>query len=159
MKKITALKMFGIIFLFSINTIYAQSQKRYSVQADTVFARGRKIDNGNFTGTAYLKMLVMEDKENPIAAGNVTFEPGARTKWHLHPAGQIILVTDGIGYYQEKGQPKKILYKGDVIKCPPNTAHWHGASENNYFVQIAVTSNENGTTVWLNPVTDQEYHK
>ncbi|ALR30373.1 hypothetical protein ATE47_07485 [Chryseobacterium sp. IHB B 17019] len=66
--------------------------------------------------------------------GNVTFEPGARTKWHLHPGGQIILVTGGVGYYQEKGQPKKILHKGDVIKCPPHVEHWHGASKDSYFV-------------------------
>ncbi|MGE8527218.1 cupin domain-containing protein [Chryseobacterium rhizosphaerae] len=66
--------------------------------------------------------------------GNVTFEPGARTKWHLHPGGQIILVTGGVGFYQEKGQPKKILHKGDVIKCSPHVEHWHGTSKDSYFV-------------------------
>jgi len=76
--------------------------------------------NANFTGTAYLQMLVAADSLNTTSVGNVTLEAGARTKWHSHPAGQILLVTNGTGYYQEKGQPKKILYKGDVIKCPPN---------------------------------------
>jgi quercetin dioxygenase-like cupin family protein len=76
-----------------------------------VFPQGKKTTNGNFTGTAYLQMLMDADSLNPISVGNVTFEPGARSKWHLHPAGQILLVIDGVGYYQEKGQPKKYFAK------------------------------------------------
>jgi quercetin dioxygenase-like cupin family protein len=68
-------------------------------------------------------------------------------------------VTEGVGYYQEKGQPKKILYKGDVIKCQANVDHWHVSSEDSYFVQIAVTDNKNGPVVLLHPVTEEEYHK
>jgi len=68
-------------------------------------------------------------------------------------------VTEGVGYYQEKGQPKKILHKGDVTKCSPNVEHWHGASKDSYFVQIAVTDNKNGSVVLLHPVTEEEYHK
>jgi len=124
----------------------------------TIFPKGEKITNENFTGTAYLQMLVKNDSLNTTTIGNVTFEPGARTKWHLHPGGQIILVTDGIGYYQEKGQPKKILHKGDAIKCPPNVEHWHGASVNSHFVQLAVTDNGKGNVVWLDAVTDQVYN-
>jgi quercetin dioxygenase-like cupin family protein/alkylhydroperoxidase/carboxymuconolactone decarboxylase family protein YurZ len=128
------------------------------VNSNSIFPQGEKITNDNFKGTAYLKMLIDADPVNPTAVGNVTFEPGARTKWHLHPGGQILLVIDGVGYYQEKGQSKKILQKGDVIKCPPNTPHWHGASANNRFVQVAVTNNHLGATVWLEPVTDEEYN-
>ena len=124
-----------------------------------VFPQGEKITNNNFTGTAYLQMLMEGDSLNSISVGNVTFEPGARSKWHLHPAGQILLVIDGVGYYQEKGQPKKILRKGDAIKCPPNIPHWHGASADTAFVQIAITGREKGETVWFKAVTDQEYHK
>src|SRR3546814_9696907 len=69
-----------------------------------VFPKGEKITNENFTGTAYLQMLMDADSLNSNSVGNVTFEPGARSNWHLHPAGQILLVTDGVGYYQEKGQ-------------------------------------------------------
>jgi quercetin dioxygenase-like cupin family protein len=83
---------------------------------ELVFPKGEKITNNNFTGTAYLQPLMEADSLNPTAIGNVTFEPGARSKWHSHPAGQILLVIDGVGYYQEKGQSKKILRKGDVIK-------------------------------------------
>lgn len=123
-----------------------------------VFPKGEKITNDNFTGTAYLQMLIDADSLNATAVGNVTFEPGARTKWHSHPGGQILLVTDGVGYYQEKGQPKKILRKGDAIKCPPNVPHWHGASADTAFVQVAVTNNDKGATVWMDAVTDTVYN-
>jgi quercetin dioxygenase-like cupin family protein len=127
-------------------------------QHTLVFPQGERIANENFTGTAYLQGLIDADSLNSISVGNVTFEPGARSKWHSHPAGQILLVTDGVGYYQEKGQIKKLLRKGDAIKCPPNIPHWHGASADTAFVQIAITSREDGPTVWLEEVTDEEYN-
>jgi quercetin dioxygenase-like cupin family protein len=125
---------------------------------ELVFPKGEKITNDNFTGTAYLQTLIAADSLNPTAVGNVTFEPGARSKWHSHPAGQILLAVDGVGYYQEKGQPKKILRKGDAVKCPPNVPHWHGASADTAFVQIAITGREKGETVWLEAVTDSVYN-
>jgi quercetin dioxygenase-like cupin family protein len=64
-----------------------------------------------------------------------------------------------VGYYQEKGEAKRILRKGDLIKCPPNVHHWHGASPDSYFVQVAVTNNDKGNAVWLEKVTDEEYNK
>lgn len=69
-----------------------------------------------------------------------------------------IISNRWVGYYQKKGQPKKVLRKGDVIKCPSNIPHWHGASVDTAFVQIAITSRESGPTVWLEGVTDEEYH-
>lgn len=124
-----------------------------------IFPRGEKITNDNFTGTAYLKMLMGADSLNPTSVGNVTFEPGARTKWHIHPGGQILLVIDGVGYYQEKGQDKKVLRKGDVIKCPANVPHWHGASVDTAFVQVAITNRHLGEPVWLDEVSEEEYKK
>ena len=106
----------------------------------------------------YLQTLVKEDLQHPTSVGSVTFEPGARTKWHIHPGGQILLVTEGIGYYQEKGFSKKTLKKGDVVKCPPNTPHWHGASVTSFFVQIAITNTQNGATIWLNEVVKNYYN-
>lgn len=125
---------------------------------EVIFPIGQKIDNNNFSGTAWLNQLMANDSSNHIMVGNVTFEPGARTNWHLHPGGQILLATGGLGYYQEKGSPKRLLRKGDVVKCPPNVPHWHGASHDQSFIQIAITNNQNGATVWMHPVTDQEYH-
>ncbi|HQV61023.1 MAG: carboxymuconolactone decarboxylase family protein [Chitinophagaceae bacterium] len=137
------------------------NQKPYTpvtMPDEAVFPIGQKIDNNNFSGTAWLKQLILSDSSNQTAVGNVTFEPGARTNWHLHPGGQILLATGGLGYYQEKGSPKRLLRKGDVVKCPPNVPHWHGASHDQPFIQIAITNNQNGVTVWMQPVTDNEYN-
>lgn len=135
-----------------------QQTNRLGSGETPVFAKGNRITNANFTGTAYLKMLVDADSLNSISVGNVTFEPAARSKWHTHPTGQILLAIDGVGYYQEKGKPKQILRKGDAVKCPPDTPHWHGASMDSAFVQVAITGREKGETVWLDAVNDEEYN-
>lgn len=88
----------------------------------------------------------------------VTFEPGARSHWHSHPGGQMLLAIGGIGYYQEGGKSIQILQKGDVVKCPPNVPHWHGASPAVAFMQVAITPNTaTGRVTWMKPVTDMEY--
>ncbi len=135
-----------------------QKMEETKKQSELVFPQGEKITNANFTGTAYLQMLIDADSLNSVSVGNVTFEPGARSKWHTHPAGQILLAIDGVGYYQEKGKLKQLLRKGDAIKCPPDVEHWHGASAYTAFVQVAITGREKGETIWLNPVTDTEYN-
>lgn len=125
---------------------------------DSLFPTGEEINSSNFTGKAWLKSLIDADSLNQITVGNVTFAAGARTNWHSHPGGQILLATGGTGYYQEKGNPIKILRKGDVIKCPPNIVHWHGASLDDEFTQVAITTTQTGPPLWLQPVTDEEYH-
>jgi len=122
------------------------------------FPRGEKITNNNFIGNAWLYQMIMPDSLNPIQVGSVTFEPGARTNWHLHPGGQILLITDGTGYYQEKGSPKRIIKKGDVVKCPAKVPHWHGATKDDMLIQIAITNTHKGAPVWLEPITDEEYN-
>ena len=145
--------LISLFFLACINKAEINNSNK-----ELIFLRGEKITNDNFTGTAYLQTLITPDSLNHTAVGNVTFEPGARTKWHMHPVGQILLITDGVGYYQEKGQAKKILRKGDVIKCLPNIPHWHGASADSAFIQIAITNNEKGATVWMDALTDKVYN-
>lgn len=157
-KKIAGVCLIGLITVSCNQQKKATQTVNSDLQETSIFPKGEKITNQNFTGTANLQMLIAADSLNQISVGNVTFEPGARTKWHSHPAGQILLVTDGVGYYQEKGQPKKILRKGDTMKCPPNIPHWHGASADTAFVQIAITGREKGETVWLESVTDEEYN-
>jgi quercetin dioxygenase-like cupin family protein len=156
---IAAVLFSGVAIVSSSCTDKNRQETKGESNANLIFPQGEKITSENFTGTAYLNMLIDADSLNANSVGNVTFEAGARTRWHLHPAGQILLVTDGVGYYQEKGQSKKILRKGDVVKCPPDVPHWHGASADDAFVQIALTSRHNGPTVWLDEVTDEEYHK
>ncbi len=126
---------------------------------DHLFPKGNKITNDNFSGTAWLSMLAENDSIYTTQIGNVTFEPGARTKWHYHPGGQILLVTYGKGLYQEKGKPIQSIQAGDVIKCPPDIHHWHGASPTDSLTHIAISPNmDKGKVVWLEKVTDEEYN-
>lgn len=113
-----------------------------------------------FTGTTHLNMLVTRDETFNSSIGNVTFDAGARTNWHKHSGGQILLVTAGEGRYQEKGKDIQILKKGDVVKIPPNVEHWHGAAPDRNFAHISIEPNiPNNETTWLEPVTDKEYNK
>lgn len=129
------------------------------LRADTIFPKGDKLENKNFSGTAWLQMLVTNQEAFDMTIGNVTFEPGVRNSWHSHPGGQILLCTDGTGYYQEKGKPIQILNKGDVVEILPNVVHWHGATPDSEFTHIAISTKIGlGPAVWLDPVTDEEYN-
>ena len=112
-----------------------------------------------FTGNAFITPLVGKDKNNEFSAGSVTFEPGARTNWHTHPKGQVLLVIQGNGFYQERDKPAQPIKKGDVVNIPEDVEHWHGASAKSKIVHIAITNFKDDTQVtWLNPVTDDEYN-
>ena len=131
--------------------------KKQNIKDSKIFPRGEKITNDNFVGNAWLQQLIKSDSLNSTQVGTVTFEPAARTKWHLHPAGQILLIIDGTGYYQEEGSPKRIIKKGDVINCPAKVPHWHGASKDDELIQIAITNTTKGAVVWVGRVSDEEY--
>lgn len=138
----------------SVQTIQSESQPT------TVFAKGEKVTNDNFTGTVWLNYLVETDTAHNVNIGSVTFEPGARTNWHSHKGGQILLVTKGKGLYQEKGEPIEVIEIGQVVKCPPEIEHWHGATSAESMTHIAIGTNTNiGGAVWLGPVTDKEYNQ
>lgn len=123
-----------------------------------IFPQGEPLPNEWFTGSAFLKPLVARDKNNEFSAGSVTFEPGARTNWHTHPKGQVLLVTEGSGIYQEEGKPAQVIKKGDVVNIPENVKHWHGASADTKMVHIAITNFKGDTQVtWLEPVSDEQY--
>lgn len=111
-----------------------------------------------FTGVTHLNMLVQKDEMWNSSIGNVTFEKGARTNWHKHSGGQILLVTAGEGRYQEKGKEIQILKTGDVVKIPKDVVHWHGAAPDCEFAHISIETNiPNNQTTWLEKVSDVEY--
>lgn len=125
---------------------------------NTIFPLGDKIEGGNFTGTVWVTQLLPADTVFNAPIGNVVFEPGARSKWHKHYGGQTLLALEGVGYYQEKGKPLQILQKGDVVRCPPDVEHWHGASHDNWFVQMAITpEHPKGRVIWLHEVNEEAY--
>jgi 4-carboxymuconolactone decarboxylase len=136
-------------------------ENRSTVQTRaTIFPRGvRRAASENFTGPVWVDMVVTEAATYDARIGNVTFEPGSRTDWHVHPGGQILLVTGGSGYHQVRGEPMHLIRKGDVVKVPPGVAHWHGALPESELTHVAVVTNDSaGETTWLEPVTDDEYH-
>src|SRR5882757_2357787 len=108
---------------------------------NTIFEKGEKAPASYFTGTAWVNILVPKDETGTYAVGNVLFEPGSRNNWHTHPAGQILLITDGRGYYQERGQPARPLSKGDVVVIPSKIEHWHGATPDSSLTHIIITNN------------------
>lgn len=128
-------------------------------QPAAVFAKGEKTDSKNFSGTVWVNMMGATNSAiMNVSYSNVTFEPGARTNWHSHPGGQILLITGGKGYYQAMGERARLLQKGDKVEIPPNVVHWHGAAPDSEFVHIAVSLNtDKGGAVWVKPVTDEEY--
>ncbi|MBO0358033.1 cupin domain-containing protein [Hymenobacter sp. BT186] len=111
----------------------------------------------NFIGTVWVTMLAGNNPTDCTVA-DVTFEPGARNNWHSHPAGQLLVVTAGAGYYQEKGEPAQRLRAGDTVSIAPNVVHWHGATADSIFTHLAINPNVGqGAANWLEPVTDEQY--
>ena len=127
-------------------------------ETETIFPQGEKAPSENFTGKAWVTNLVAPDSIYTTATGSVFFEAGARTNWHSHPPGQLLLVTEGVGYHQIEGETKQIIRKGDVVKCPPNVTHWHGASADSSMTHIYIVPNtDKGIVNWMKPVSDEEY--
>lgn len=149
---------FAFAALFYLGCKGQASTKLTNGETNAIFPKGEKGPGENFTGKAWNYGLVANDTTYNTLVGNVYFEPGARSNWHTHPAGQILIITDGVGYHQIKGQPRQTIKKGDVVKCPPNVEHWHGASPDSGLHQLYILPNtEKGIVVWKQPVTDTEY--
>jgi quercetin dioxygenase-like cupin family protein len=111
-----------------------------------------------FTGPVIVEPLFGSKETMPSTGGLVTFEPGARSAWHTHPAGQILIVTSGTGWVQEEGGEKREIKPGDVIWTPPGVKHWHGATATNSMSHIAITNMLDGKNVdWLEKVSDEQY--
>ena len=153
--------MITAIFSLALLTTSCMDNKSETKGSElqAIFPKGEKGAAGNFTGNAWNTPLVPNDSTYNTVVGNVYFEPGARSNWHTHPSGQILIITDGVGYYQEKGQSRRTMKKGDVIKCPPNVLHWHGASPDTGIQQMYILpKTEKGIVTWLQKVTDEEYN-
>lgn len=131
--------------------------KQATAQKAAIFPKGDIATVDNHTGTVWLSELSQPDSVFTYSIATATFAPGAKLDWHIHPAGQILLITEGVGYYQERGKPRQTVQKGAVIKCQPGVEHWHGASPTSTFTYLATTPTQKGKTVWLKRVTAAEY--
>jgi len=113
-----------------------------------------------FTGAVEIQQLFPARDPSRTSCGKVTFAPGARSAWHTHPLGQILIVTDGTGWIQQWEGPVEEIRKGDVIRIPPGVKHWHGATPTTALTHIAIQEELNGNAVeWMEKVTDEQYHK
>jgi len=157
-KLLTFILCMGIFILI---TSCNQEQNTMKTQTDDlIFPKGDKLENGYFTGNAFLKPLLAKDKNNDFALGSVTFEPGARTNWHTHPKGQVLIVIEGQGFYQERNKPVQPIKKGDVVNIPENVEHWHGATAATKMIHIAISNYKGEENVtWLKPVSEEEYQE
>lgn len=128
--------------------------KRSGSQAST------KGSDAYFTGTVRIDPLFQAKEPARAAAASVTFEPSARTAWHTHPLGQILIVTAGCGMVQLWGGTIEKICPGDVVRIPPGEKHWHGASPTTSMTHIAIQEQLNGKVVdWMEKVTDEQYQQ
>ncbi|MEP6898021.1 MAG: cupin domain-containing protein [Rhodanobacter sp.] len=111
-----------------------------------------------FTGKVRIDMPFKGSGDARVTGAIVTFEPGARSAWHNHPLGQVLIVTSGKGWTQCEGEPIVEVHAGDIITCPPGHKHWHGATPTTAMTHIAVQESLDGKVVnWMEQVTDEEY--
>lgn len=112
-----------------------------------------------FTGDVRVEMLFDASDPSSASGGSVTFAAGARTAWHAHPGGQVLIVTAGTGRVQRWGQPAEEIRAGDVVRIPPGQKHWHGASPDTSMTHLAITQYRDGTAVeWMEQVSDEQYN-
>ena len=111
-----------------------------------------------FTGDVRIDAPFQATEPASVGGATVTFEPGARTAWHTHPLGQTLIVTQGRGWLQARGEEAEILNQGDIAWIPSGVKHWHGASAQTAMTHIAIAEAVNGSPVtWLEKVTDEQY--
>ena len=111
-----------------------------------------------FTGRVTVSGQFQREAPSRVGGAVVRFEPGARTAWHVHPLGQTLIVTEGVGWTQIEGGPKLEFHVGDILWCPPEQKHWHGATPHEAMTHIAIQESHNGSPVtWMEQVTDNQY--
>ena len=150
----------ALIASVSIATVSAASADAQTL----VITRGgsrpvRPAPAQNFTGSVQVEMLFEAVDPSHASGGTVTFEPGARTAWHSHPRGQILIITAGTGRVQRWGDPVEEVRAGDVVRIPADQKHWHGASPQASMTHIAISEHRDGTAVqWMEKVSDEQYN-
>lgn len=112
----------------------------------------------NFTGSVQIDSPFQANAPARTYGARVTFEAGARTAWHTHVLGQILIVTAGTGRVQRWGDPVEEIRQGDIVWIPPGQKHWHGAAPNTAMTHIGIVEQLDGkSTDWMEKVTDAQY--
>ena len=118
----------------------------------------RKASSEYFNGNVWQDPIIEADDPARVRALRVSFEPGARTAWHIHPLGQTLHVISGVGLMGLRNEAPQLIKAGDTVWIPPGEEHWHGASATNSMTHIAIQEALNGSVAeWLDKVSDVEY--
>ncbi len=162
MNHVVLLLSISLFVLMSISAGQAQAEEAKKNSQTIARAGSQPSAKGAaeyFTGNVRIDPLFPAKDSAPFSGAYVTFEPGARSAWHIHPAGQHLLVTSGVGRTQEWGGSIEEIKAGDVIWCPPKVKHWHGASPTTAMTHNAITGTLDGKNVeWMEKVTDEQYN-
>ena len=157
------MKIFATIAI-SVGMLASGAQSQTSTEQEAIrITRSasqppRPAPADNFTGAARIDSSFQTNAPARMSGARVVFEPGARTAWHTHPLGQLLIVTAGTGRVQRWGDPVDEMRQGDVVWIPPRQKHWHGAAPNSSMTHIAIAEQLDGKTVeWMEKVSDAQY--
>ena len=154
--------LFGIMLCAAAPFASSSSASEAAASQEVVPAGSQASTAGPdtyFTGRVRVDPLFPAETALGVSGAYVTFEPGARSAWHTHPAGQRLVVVAGVGLTQEWGKPVQEIRPGDVVVCPPGVRHWHGAAAKTAMTHLAVTGSVNGKSVdWMEKVSDEQYN-
>ena len=153
-----------LVFLIGIVLVSScahQSNKGNKLMEISKLDREIVLDDSapTFSGDVVVQMLFKEHDPSTLSGADVTFKAKARSAWHTHPKGQILVVTKGEGYIQQWGEKARKIQKGDVIWTPPGVKHWHGACADKSITHTALQESVNGSPVkWMEKVSDEQYN-
>ncbi len=161
MKKLTILT---IILAFFATVAYAGSEKKQEKgeNSQIIYKAGSqksfKGPEDLFTGDVQVDMVFPSNETAHYSGAYVTFQPGARTAWHYHPAGQHMIVTSGVALTGTRDGKIVSFKENETVWCPPDIDHWHGATPDAPMTHLVITGSKDGeNVVWKEKVTDDQY--
>ena len=163
--KVAAVALISLSLLAGVSSQAQTNTANASTSSTIKITRSDSLQSNQgsaqyFTGSVQVQQLFPASDPSRTSGGKVTFEAGARSAWHTHPFGQILIVTEGTGWIQQWGGPIEKIRKGDVVWIPAGLKHWHGATPSTSMTHIAIQENLNGKAIeWMEKVTDEQYRK
>ncbi len=142
-----------IFILFTLFSTYNFAQTS-DYNLNSYLDEGFKAPNTNYLGEAWLNAVIRSDEILSYNLTKATFKANSTLNWHKHTDQQVLIVVDGEGYYQEKGKQPIRIKVGDIIRCTPNTEHWHSSSKESDVTYLAIYS---GETEWTKILTKESY--
>lgn len=136
--------------------LFAAAITHPALAQDAIFPKGPLAKNVHHTGDVWLSHVIDADETFNWSVAQAVSAPGAKLNWHLHPKGQQLLITHGVGLYQEKDKEVQVVRAGDVVICQPNVEHWHGATPNSPVTYLAISGN--APTEWTDELTAEAYN-